>query len=114
MAATIQTNRLQKGLIKHVITLGANNDAQAFQLPRVYSAGLDIRSSDFGGGTVAIQAAPNGTDYLALPTAVSTTSTAIKSIAVADLGFVNYRAIITGATAPATVTITIHATELPV
>lgn len=114
MATTIEQTRPLKGLIKIVITLGANNDAQAFELPRCYAVGMDIRSSNFDSGTVAIQAAPNGSDYVALPTAVSTTSTAIKSIATADLSFRHYRAIITGSTTPATVTITIWATELPV
>ena len=115
MAATIQTDRPLKGLIKHTITLAANNDAQAFKLPRCYAGGMDIRSSNFDSGTVAIQAAPDGTNYAALPTAVSTTATALKSIAVADLSFLNYRAIVTGAGASlATVTITIYATELPV
>jgi hypothetical protein len=114
MATTIQQNRIAKGLIKIVITLTANDEAVAFTLPRCYAVGLDIRSSDFGAGTLAVQAAPDGTNYLALPTAVASTATGLKSIATADLSFYNYRVILTGATAPAAFTITIYATELPV
>lgn len=53
----------------------------------------------FGGATVAIQASNDGTNFVALPTAVSTISTALKSVPSDGLGFKHYKLVLSGGNA---------------
>jgi len=112
MAITINRTTSNFGQIKVVATFTADG-AVTFTLPRVFAATFEAVSSDFGGGTLALEAAPDATNYAALPTAKALTSTGILSVAKVDLGFYNYRFSLTGSTAPATITAALVASQIP-
>ena len=71
-----------------------------FQAPaKLRAMSLDGKGT-FGSGTLSLQGGNNGTDFYALPTAVSMTADGIASVALADLGYRFYRIHFTGSTNP--------------
>ena len=54
----------------------------------------------FGGGTLSLRGSNDGTNFFALPTAVSMTASGIASVAPADLGYRFYDIQLTGSTTP--------------
>jgi hypothetical protein len=55
----------------------------------------------FGGGTIALTGSNDGTNFYALPTAVTRTTPGLAAAAANGLGFRYYRLELTGATGPA-------------
>jgi hypothetical protein len=108
MATTFKQGFADYGVHQVIITLTAN-DTVNFSLPRAFAIGFSAVSSDFGSGTVALKAGPDGTNYYALPTAKSLTASGVKSVNPEDCGFFNYQIALTGATNPATITVTLYA-----
>ena len=106
MAVTVQTTFGDRGVIKVVATFTADGDA-TFTLPRCTIASFEAVSSNFAGGTIELQAAPDAVNYAALPTAKTLAATGIKSVAPADLSFYNYRFDLSGSVTPATITVTL-------
>lgn len=53
-----------------------------------------------GGGTVSLQGSNDGTNFFALPTAVSLTAAGVATVAQADLGYLWYGVHLTGSTTP--------------
>lgn len=108
-ATILHTQDLHSETIKVTATADTDNDSYDFQLRGTPIAmSLHAQGADFGSGTAAIQASNDGTNFAALPTAVSLTANGIKSVALADLGYSWYRIDLSGATNP-TVTISVHA-----
>lgn len=53
-----------------------------------------------GGGTVSLQGSNDGTNFFALPTAVSLSAAGLASVVQADLGYLYYNVHLTGSTGP--------------
>lgn len=56
--------------------------------------------NNFGGGTVELLGSNDGTNFVSLPTAKTINADGIKSVAIIDCGFLNYRVALTGSTNP--------------
>lgn len=70
---------------------GANDGNVDFEAVRpLLAISAQLRGS-YTSGTVALQGSNDNSTFVALPTAVSFTALGIKSVAVADLGFLYYR-----------------------
>lgn len=103
MAQTVivpNTTQLTRGVLQVTGTIPTTVDTTGatldFQLPRIRSASFQAVSSNFNGKTVSLQGAPDGTNYAELPTAASLTATGVKSVALADTAYYNYRINCTG------------------
>ena len=106
---TSHTHDLHSETVVVTATANTDNDSYDFQLrSSPIAMSLHAQGADFGSGTAAVQGSNDGTNFAALPTAVSLTANGIKSIALADLGYSWYRIDLSGATNP-TVSITVHA-----
>lgn len=110
MATTINQDRPERGIVVVSATLSAQNDTVAFQVPRVTAMSLQVTGT-FNGSTLALEASNDGTNYAALPTAVSLTAAGIKSVALADLGYLHYRLSLTVASPTGALTATIIGME---
>ena len=93
MAVTYTNDRLQRGVVREIITLTAQNDSQVLQIPRVTAMSIQA-SGTFGAATLDLQGSNDGVTYAALPIAISFAAAGIKSVALADLGYRFYRVII--------------------
>ena len=71
---------------------GANNGNVDFEAVRPLLSLVAQLRGTYVAGTVALQGSLDNSTFVALPTAVSFTGAGIKSVAVADLGFLYYRA----------------------
>jgi len=71
---------------------------------------IQIQSSSFGGGTVKIQGSLDGTNYVSLPTAPDNSTLAEYTANTMVRGILNQstyiRAVLTGSTTPAALTVT--------
>ena len=119
MASTwaVTEKPLTYGVIKVTVTIDeATNGANAdFTLPRAKSISFQTQApGDFSTKTVSLQAAPDGVNYRALPTAVSHVASAISSVALADCAFYHYRINVstgTGIPLGSSITVTIIANQ---
>lgn len=86
------TTRLgQKVRRLRYVQSGANDGNVDFEAVRsLLSLTAQLRGT-LGAGTVALQGSNDNSNFVALPTAVSFSAVGIKSVAVADLGFLYYR-----------------------
>lgn len=103
MAVTSQQDMPERGVVRIVATLTAQNDVLNFSMPRL--SAMSVQAEGIATANVVIRASNNGVDYYALPTAVSLAADGIKSIAEADLGYLNYQIQLT--TASDTVVVTV-------
>ncbi len=79
-----------------------DNFTHNFLAPRgLLAMSLQTKGSAYGSGTLAINGSNDGTNFVALPTAVSLGADGVKSVALADLGFKWYQLALTGSTNPA-------------
>lgn len=100
---TVVTKQETYGVTKVTLTIPTTIDATdgataKFSLPRALAIGVQLKGAGtLSGKTVAIQAAPDQTNYAALPTTVSFTSSGIASVASIDTAFLYYRVLVNGA-----------------
>jgi len=110
MATTINQTRLQEGLCVVNITATLQNDVVPFNMPRCSAISAQLTGT-IGAANVSIECSNDGTNYVALPTAVVFAATGVKSIAPADLGFKYYRTNVTTGAPGGTLTLTIVGME---
>lgn len=94
MAAPALSSDNYRGNRTRVITItqsGANNGNIDVEIPKAMSAMSLQLTGTYVAGTVTGQASNDGTNFVALPTAVAFSALGLKVIAVADLGFRYYR-----------------------
>ena len=92
---------------------GANNGNVDFEAVRpLLSISAQLRGT-IGAGAVALQGSNDNSTFVALPTAVSFTAVGVKSVAVADLGFLYYRVAVTAADASNDLTLDVVIKEAP-
>lgn len=103
MAVTSQQDMPERGVVRIVATLTAQNDVLNFQMPRL--SAMSIQGEGISAGDIELHGSNDGTNFYALPTAVALAADGIKSVATADLGFLHYR--ITLITASETVVVTV-------
>lgn len=111
MAVITATTRLQYGVFQVIITLDSLNQSQVFAMPRVTAMSLQVSGTFNASTTLDLQGSNDGTTYAALPTAVSLSAAGIKSVAVEDLGYRFYRAIILAEAPGSTLTVTVIGME---
>ena len=111
MAVTRTNDRIQRGVVREIITLDDLNDSQVLQIPRVIAMSIQVSGTFNPTTTLNLQGSNDGVSYAALPTAISFTAAGMKSVALADLGFRFYRVIILVASPFATLTVTIIGME---
>ena len=103
MAVTSSQDMPERGVTRIVATLTAQNDVLNFTMQRM--SAMSIQAEGLSTAAVDLNASNNGVDYYALPTAVSLAADGIKSVAVADLGYLNYQILLKTASNTATVTV---------
>lgn len=108
----VAKSRVELGVTQVVATIATTVDATGatadFTVERPTAMSVQAQSTNFNTKTLSLQASNDGVNYAALPTAVALTASGIKSVAVADLGYLFYRINIDGAPL-ATMTVTVIA-----
>ena len=89
MAVTSSQDMPERGVTRIVATMTAQNDVLNFTMQRV--SAMSIQAEGVSAGDVELNASNDGTNYYALPTAITFAADGIKSIALADLGYLNYQ-----------------------
>lgn len=107
MANSVTPKILKPGTRELVVSLDANGNVVLGDLSKYDSITLHATGT-FGGGTLALEAGNDETNFAALPTAVSLTAAGIKSVAADGLGYKSYRLALSGATSPS-ITVTLVA-----
>lgn len=92
---------------------GASDGNVDFEATRPLLAMSTQLRGTIAAGTVAIQGSNDNSTFVALPTAVSHSATGIKSVAVADLGYLYYRVAVASAGAGNDLTFDVVIKEAP-
>jgi hypothetical protein len=94
MAVTAVTfSRLDSFTEFYTATLAAENDAAVFLGQR--AGGITIQSvGTIGSAHIKLQGSNDGTNYVALPTAVDLTATGLHKVAAGNLGFRHYKILV--------------------
>jgi len=105
MANILSSRNSDFGVVEIVAVFDSNGNLD-FTAPRASTINITTQHSN---GTIAVQAAADGENYAALPTAISITGAGNSSVAPEDVGFHFYR--LAGSGAPvATLTILVSRT----
>lgn len=99
MAVTRVHTKMAPDCEQVTITFTADGDSQ-FQVNKAIRAMTFQGDGNDGAGTVSLQGSNDGTNFYALPTAISLTAAGVASVVQADLGYLYYNVHLTGSTGP--------------
>lgn len=103
MATTVSQTKIHPGVHKLSAVLTAQDDTVNFQMPRC--AAMSIQAEGVSAGDIDLKASNDGTNFYALPTAITFAADGIASVALADLGYLHYQILLKTASESVTVTV---------